>query len=227
MRKVAAIIVAGGSGSRMGSSIKKQYLKICGKEVLAHTVQVFENIEEIQEIIIVTGKEDLVFVEQMLKGTYKSKKITQVVEGGAERQYSVYNGLQCMSENVEYVLIHDGARPLITTEVIQSSLEKVYEVGACIVAVPVKDTIKVANSSLKVKDTPKREMLWSVQTPQVFSRELIMRAHEEARKNNLLGTDDSMLVEALGEAVYIVPGEYTNIKITTPEDLIIAERLIQ
>ena len=227
MKEVAAIIVAGGKGTRMGSTIKKQYLKIGEKEVLAHTVEAFEKVQAIKEIIVVTSEEDTDYVGELLCRQYGYKKVTQIVAGGKERQYSVFNGIKAIGENIDYVLIHDGARPFIKEEVIIKSLEKAYEKKACIVAVPVKDTIKQVDVNGKVETTPNRASLWGIQTPQVFERSLIEKAHAYAKENSILGTDDSMLVEAIGEEVYIVEGDYTNIKITTPEDLIIAETFIK
>ncbi|MGL4800465.1 MAG: 2-C-methyl-D-erythritol 4-phosphate cytidylyltransferase [Cellulosilyticaceae bacterium] len=224
---VAAIIVAGGSGKRMGTTTKKQYLHIHNKEIIAHTVEQFEKNAHIEEIIVVTGKEDISYVKELLTTTYGYQKIKKVVEGGAERQHSVYNGLKALSEDMTHVLIHDGARPLITQSVIERTIEVVKEKAACIVAVPVKDTIKQAGVGGLVEATPKRELLWSVQTPQAFTTALILKAHGYAEEHQILGTDDSMLVEAMGSDVYIVEGDYTNIKITTPEDLVIAERLIE
>lgn len=223
--KVAAVIVAGGSGKRMGTSTKKQYLKIKDKEVIAHTVEKFQFNQQIDEIIVVTSKEDVVYVDELLKG-YDLTKVRRVVEGGAERQDSVYNGLRALSKGIEYVLIHDGARPFVEEDTINTGLECAYEHKACIVAVPVKDTIKQVSEKGVVEHTPKREMLWSVQTPQIFSVPLIIEAHEKAKEAGILGTDDSMLVEHLGKEVYITEGKYTNIKITTPDDLLIAERLM-
>lgn len=226
MKKVSAIIVAGGSGTRMGTKIKKQYLKLNEKEIIAHTVERFETLKNIEEIIVVTSKEDLNYVEKLLKEDYKYKKIKHIVAGGKERQDSVYNGLAYVGETIDYVLIHDGARPFITHETIEKALAKTFEKKACIVAVPVKDTIKKINKEKVVEETPNRETLWSVQTPQIFEKNLIQKAYEQGRQKRLHVTDDSMLVEALGEKVYIVEGEYTNIKITTPEDLVIAKQFI-
>lgn len=227
MKYVSAIIVAGGTGSRMGTKTKKQYLKIHDKEILAHTVECFNTMPEIQEVIVVTGKEEVEYVEELLKQRYRFNKVRHIVPGGKERQDSVYNGIKQVDSQAEYLVIHDGARPLITREVILKGLYKAYEYKASIVAVPVKDTVKVINSDGKVEATPKRETLWSVQTPQTFERRLIVEAHKNAYEKRIKATDDSMLVEALGVPVYIVEGEYTNIKITTPEDLIMAENVLK
>lgn len=226
MKYISAIVVAGGSGSRMETSTKKQYLKIKDKEILVYTVECFQNMPEIQEIVVVTGKEDITYVEKLLKDTYKLNKVSYIVAGGKERQDSVYNGIQAVDEKSDYLVIHDGARPLITKEVVRAGLDMAYAHRASIIAVPVKDTIKLVSKDGKVEDTPDRSSLWSVQTPQIFEKELIIHAHEYAKEHGLSVTDDSMLVEAIGVPVYIVEGEYTNIKITTPEDLIIAEKML-
>lgn len=226
MEKVAAVIVAGGSGSRMGTKVKKQYLKLKSKEILVHTVERFSTIAMIEEIIVVTGKEDIDYVTKLLKENYKLEKVKAVVAGGKERQDSCYNGIGHVSDTMDYIIVHDGARPLISEAVILESIEKVKEYKACVVAVPVKDTIKVVDETGKVSHTPPRQTLWSIQTPQIFEKELLIKAYAEAQTNHIKATDDSMIVEALGQAVYIVQGEYNNIKITTPEDLLLAERLL-
>ena len=226
MKYISAIVVAGGSGSRMGTSTKKQYLKIKDKEILVYTVECFQNMPEIQEIVVVTGKEDITYVEKLLKDTYKLNKVSYIVAGGKERQDSVYNGIQAADEKSDYLVIHDGARPLITKEVVRAGLDMAYAHRASIIAVPVKDTIKLVSKDGKVEATPDRSSLWSVQKPQIFEKELIIHAHEYSKEQGLSVTDDSMLVEAIGVPVYIVEGEYTNIKITTPEDLIIAEKML-
>ena len=226
MKYVSAIIVAGGSGSRMGTRTKKQYLKIKDKEILVYAVECFEKMPEIQEIIVVTGKEECSYVEHLLRDTYKLSKVRAVVAGGKERQDSVFNGIQVVNNKADYVVIHDGARPLITEEVVRAGLNTAYMQRASIIAVPVKDTIKVVNKEGKVETTPDRNTLWSIQTPQIFERELITYAHQYAKEHGLSATDDSMLVEAIGVPVYITEGHYTNIKITTPEDMIIAERML-
>lgn len=226
MKYISAIIVAGGSGSRMGTATKKQYLKVKGKEILVHTVERFNNMPEIQEVIVVTGKEDITYVEKLLKEDYRLDKVVHIVEGGKERQDSVYNGIKVVNEKAEYLVVHDGARPLITPEVVLRGLSMAYANKASIVAVPVKDTIKIVDKEGKVETTPNRDTLWSIQTPQIFEKELIVRAHEYAKAHRLQATDDSMLVEAIGVPVYIVEGSYSNIKITTPEDLVMAENML-
>lgn len=227
MNKIAIIIVAGGSGKRMGTSIKKQFIKLKDKEVLAYTIEAFNKLDEISEIIVVTGAEDIPKVEKEIVQTYHLNKVSKVVAGGAERQDSVYNGLMAVSDEVNYVMIHDGARPFVSKEVIQKAIQKTIECDATIVAVPVKDTIKIINTESQiVEETPDRQKLWSVQTPQSFKKQLLEAAYKEANQKGLQVTDDSMIVEAYGKKVSVVLGEYTNIKITTPEDLITGESIL-
>lgn len=227
MGQVSAIIVAGGKGTRMGQKIKKQYLKLKGKEVLAHTVGTFERSSVVDEIIVVTSEEDVAYVSELLCKTYAYTKIKCVVPGGQERQDSVHNGLQQLSETARYVMIHDAARPLVEEETLINGLEAARMHRASVVAVPVKDTIKVVDNQGQIVSTPARDTLWSVQTPQTFEVELIKCAHKWAKEKRIQGTDDSMLVEQMGTSVYVVEGSYTNIKITTPEDLIVAESMIE
>lgn len=227
MEEVAVVIVAGGSGKRMGMAIKKQYILLNDKEIIAHTVEQFEKCRVVDEIILVVGAEEIKKVREEIVKKYGFNKVRHVVAGGAERQDSVYNGLLVTSSNIKYVMVHDGARPFIKEEIIIKALEKTRKKEATVVAVPVKDTIKIAdNKTGIIVDTPNRNNLWSVQTPQSFSKQLLLDAYEYAQSNNLIVTDDSMLVEAYGRTVSIVEGDYTNIKITTQEDLIVAESIL-
>lgn len=228
MEKVAAIIVAGGSGKRMGMSIKKQYILLNEKEVLAHTIEKFNNCAVVDEIIVVVSEDEIQSTKENIIEKYGYTKVKKVVAGGKERQDSVYNGLNHTNHSTKYVMIHDGARPFIKEECINKALEAVKQNKACVVAVPVKDTIKVVdNNSKEISHTPKRETLWSVQTPQCFEKEMLLEAYNFAHETNLAVTDDSMLVEAYGKKVYIVEGDYTNIKITTQDDLILGKAILQ
>lgn len=222
----SVVIVAAGNGSRMGTDINKPYLKINGKEVLAHAIEKFQACHDIDEIIIVTSKDEIEYCAVHIREKYGFSKVKTIVAGGEERQNSVYNGLLEVNPKAGVVLIHDGARPLIKLEQIKESIEAAKEYGACVVAVPVKDTIKVSDKDQFVMETPSRDTLWSVQTPQGFKYDWIMKAYEEGFEKNLIATDDSMMVEFLGYKVKIVEGRYDNIKITTPEDLIFAEKMI-
>ncbi|HHX63104.1 MAG TPA: 2-C-methyl-D-erythritol 4-phosphate cytidylyltransferase [Epulopiscium sp.] len=222
----SVVIVAAGSGRRMGTEVKKQYLKLNGKEILAHTIGQFEKCNRIDEIILVTGEEEVAYCHEYICKKYGFFKIKNIVAGGKERQDSVYNGLLQVSEQTQIVLIHDGARPLIGIEEIEESIEVASQEGACVVGVPLKDTVKICNDNQLVEQTPRRDTLWIVQTPQTFKYDLIMAAYEAGMKNNIVATDDAMMVEELGYPVKIILGRYDNIKITTPEDLLIAKNML-
>lgn len=220
-----AVILAAGLGKRMQAGHNKQFIEICGQSVLTHTLTVFAQIPEIAKIVLVVraGEEDT--CQNMIPEIAENKTVLAI--GGKERQDSVHNGIRAITWECEYILIHDGARPLITEEVIRRTLLAAQNSGAAICAVPVKDTIKQADSDGNVLATIPRESLWAVQTPQVFRADLIRRAYENAYVHNHYGTDDASLVEYLGEKIKIVTGDYENIKITTPEDIPTAEQILQ
>lgn len=222
----SVVIVSAGRGSRMKADINKQFLKIGDKEVIAHTIDKFYNNKNIGEIIIVVREDEKEFFQVNIIDKYGYENI-KIVFGGKERQDSVYNGLKEVGQNCEIVLIHDGARPFVTNEIIEKSIECAKEYKCAIVGVPVKDTIKIVDENNEVCDTPNRSTLWSIQTPQVFDYSLIITAHEKAKYDKYYGTDDSMLMEYLGYSVKVVEGSYNNIKITTPEDLKIAEEILR
>ena len=222
----SVVIVSAGKGSRMRADINKQFLKIGNKEVIAHTIDKFYNNTNIGEIIIVIREDEKEFFEENIIKKYDYKNI-KIVFGGKERQDSVYNGLKEVDKKCEIVLIHDGARPFVTNEIIEKSIECAQKNSCAIVGVPVKDTIKIVSENKNVLDTPNRSTLWSIQTPQVFNYSLIMKAHKKAKDNKYYGTDDSMLMEYMGYNVKVVEGSYNNIKITTPEDLKIAEEILR
>lgn len=222
----SVVIVSAGRGSRMKSDINKQFLKIGGKEVIAHTVERFYNNKNIGEIIIVVREDEKEFFQENIINKYGYKNI-KIAFGGKERQDSVYNGLKEVDKNCGIVLIHDGARPFVTNEIIEKSIKCAQKYNCAIVGIPVKDTIKIVNENNDVCNTPNRNTLWSIQTPQVFEYSLIMKAHEKAKDDKYYGTDDSMLIEYLGYNVKVVEGSYDNIKITTPEDLKVAEEILR
>ena len=222
----SVVIVSAGRGSRMKADINKQFLKLQNKEVIAHTIDKFYNNENIGEIIVVVREDEAEFFKINIIEKYGYKNI-KIAFGGSERQDSVYNGLKMVDENCKIVLIHDGARPFVNNETIDSAIESAKENKCVIVGVPVKDTIKVIDENNNVCDTPDRSTLWSIQTPQVFDFSLIMKAHEKAREDNYYGTDDSMLMEYFGQKVKVVEGSYNNIKITTTEDLKIGEEILR
>lgn len=231
MNKITAIVLAAGSGSRMKNKTKKQFMEIKGKPVIWYSLFEFEK-SRVDEIILVTGKEDIDYCKKEIVEKYNLKKIKNVVAGGSERYESVYNGLKEVTGNI--VLIHDGARPLINNEIIERSIEGTIKSDACVVGVPVKDTIKRANKEGYIIDTPNRSELWITQTPQSFKTDLVKMAYkkmkEELEKGNttLNITDDAMVVEEFTtNQVRFVQGDYKNIKVTTPEDIDIAELFIE
>lgn len=225
--KVSAIIVAAGKSSRMGGDKNKLYIDIDGMPVIARTLRVFEECDAVDEVVLVVNTNDMDFCREAIVEKYRLDKVKHIVAGGASRQKSVRNGLSVLGSTTDIVIVHDGARPFVTCEQIRESILASSEYGAAIVAVPVKDTIKVLDSRGFVSYTPGRDKLISVQTPQAFRHDLIIRAHEQAEKDGITGTDDAVLVERLGHKVGIVGGSYDNIKITTPEDLIIAEKILE
>lgn len=221
-----AIIMAAGKGKRMGTEISKQFLPVCGKEILAWTVEKFEKSPFIDEMILMASKDGMEDIKA-LSLKYGWKKLSLIAEGGKERQNSVANGLSCLSEKTEIVLIHDGVRPFVTEEMIAESIQGALECGACIIGVPAKDTIKICGNNGMALETPNRSTLWQIQTPQTFRRDLICKAYQKAEEEGFLGTDDASVAEFAGENVLVRQGSYRNIKITTKEDLLIAEAFLK
>lgn len=192
---------------------------------MARTIQAFEDCDFINEIILVLNEQDILFCRSNIVEYYSFNKVKFLVAGGSERQYSVFNGLREVSSKCEVVLIHDGARPFIREECIINSIKSAWEYGASCAAVPVKDTIKSADANGFISETLERSTLWSIQTPQTFRYEIIMDAHRKALEDGFTGTDDAVLVERQNFKVKLVMGGYDNIKITTIEDLVMAEAI--
>lgn len=226
MGEVYAVVVAAGRSTRMGKGVDKQLLEIRCKPVLQHTLSIFEKNPSIMGIVLVVPPEKV--QEYSVKALQKwgLNKLLAVVPGGSERQQSVWNGLLAVPFSCEIVLVHDGARPLITEEEIAAVVAASREYGAATLAVPVKDTVKEADERGFVASTPERKKLWLTQTPQGFSYPLLLEAHRRIAQSGI-ATDDASLVEAMGHPVKLVPGSYRNIKITTPEDILIAEALLK
>jgi len=224
--KRVAIILAGGRGSRMKSDVPKQYMNLAGKPVLYYSIKAFEQ-SFIDEIILVAGAGDIDYCRREIVDKYGFSKVSAIVAGGSERYYSVLNGLRAVECSGEcYVFIHDGARPCITKQIIEKCSAEAEIYKACVAAVPVKDTIKVADEEGYAKDTPPRKLLWQIQTPQCFEYNLVKNAYEAmaADENRGTITDDAMVVEKYTDTrVKLTEASYKNIKITTPEDLSIAE----
>lgn len=215
-------------GKRMGAGSNKQYLMLDGMPILARTVQVFQQAECIDAIYLVSPEPEIPFCRSEVVDRYGFTKVRAIVSGGAERQNSVYNGL-CAIEGIQdddLVLIHDGVRPFVSALMLEEAVAAAQQTGAAVVAVPVKDTVKVVRDGV-IMETPAREELWLAQTPQAFRYGLIRAAHEEAAAAGFLGTDDASLMERQGKPVRVVTGDYRNIKITTPEDMILAEAFLK
>ena len=210
----------------MAHSVKKPYLKLAQKPILAHTIQRFEQNSAVDAIFVIVDQADFSECRTAVLRPYPFTKVQELVAGGETRQMSVYNGVRALSADVDFVIVHDAVRPFITDEVIFECLTAADKYGAAVAAVPVKDTIKVANEDSFIVETPVRDRLWAVQTPQVFRKSLLEEAHQVAQARQLTATDDASLVEQLGFPVKLVKGSYANLKITTPIDLQVAEVLI-
>jgi len=225
--KVVAIIPAGGSGRRMRSQSPKQYLLINGKPVLVHTLLKLQKISLIDDIRVVVPEKDIFFVRENMKKPYQLNKISDVIAGGRERQDSVRNGLVGVGEDYDIVVIHDGVRPFVTEEVLSRVIDAALQSGAAIAGMPAKDSVKEVHSDGSISRTLNRETVWLAQTPQAFQRRIIQEAYQKAAFDGYSGTDDASLVERLGIPVKMILVNYANIKITTPEDLVLAEALME
>jgi 2-C-methyl-D-erythritol 4-phosphate cytidylyltransferase len=225
--KVSAIITAAGLGKRMGRDRPKQFLEIGGSPILIHTLKKFEASKTVEFIVITTEALHLEETQELIAGSKILSKEWIVVAGGKKRQDSVSNGLNAIPQESEIVAVHDGVRPFIETSIIDQSVELARESGGCIVAVPVKDTIKRGTITDLISETVDRSSLWSAQTPQTFKYEILRRAHTEAYAEKFYGTDEASLVERINEPIKLLKGSYNNIKITTPEDLEFAEAFIK
>ena len=229
MAKSAAIVLAAGQGKRMQSHVQKQFLLLNGRPLITYALEAFEN-SPVDQIILVAGPDEIRYCQEEIAEKYGFSKVTKVIAGGRERYHSVYEGLKA-AEGVEYVLIHDGARPLLDQEIISRSLEGAKKYGACVVGMPVKDTIKTSGADGFVESTPDRSALWQVQTPQAFYYPWILEAYKKlfSREEYQQGvTDDGMVLESMtAHKVKLIEGSYFNIKVTTPEDMAVAEALLE
>ncbi|MDD4564966.1 MAG: 2-C-methyl-D-erythritol 4-phosphate cytidylyltransferase [Eubacteriales bacterium] len=223
--KVAVIIAAAGSGKRMGGALPKQYLRLGEMSILARAVKAFAELKEVHLITVVTNEEYMDRCWAELDGLGLMSKINEILPGGKERQDSIYNAVRRLPGEIELVLVHDGVRPFVSEELILRTIKAAKTHGAAAAAVSVKDTIKEAKENFLIR-TLDRKHLYSMQTPQGFHKNLLVRAYEEAYKKNIYGTDDAFLVEKTGQKVYVVKGDYFNIKITTVEDMVFGEALL-
>lgn len=232
--KTVAIVLAAGSGSRMHNDVKKQYMEIGGKPLIYYSLKAFEE-SVIDDIVLVVSRGDVDYVKKDIVAKYGFDKVVAVVEGGLARYHSVRLGLQATNKDYDYAFIHDGARPFIDREIIMRALQAVKEYKACVVGMPAKDTIKIADEKGFAASTPDRNLMWTIQTPQVFSYKMILELYQrlDREEGELMAkginiTDDAMVVEYYTDTkVKLVEGSYDNIKITTPEDIAVAEAIIE
>ncbi len=222
--RVTALVAAGGSGARMKSGVAKPWIRLNGQPIILRTLRALHAHPLIDEIVLVLGQDGLKTAKDLVR-RFRLTKVGRIVAGGATRRASVENGLKALGRDAELVLIHDGARPLVAPEDITRVIKKARRTNAAILGVPVKATVKKVGPDGAVIETPDRGRLWEIQTPQVFERRLIERAHRQGGKGTAF--DDASLVERLGHKVWVVPGSYGNIKITTPEDLLFAQAVIR
>ena len=227
-KKCTAIVLAAGQGKRMHSKIQKQFLEIGGKPILYYSLCCFQESSLIEDIILVTGSDMIDYCKEEIVKKFGFTKVCKVIAGGKERYDSVYAGLLGCTD-CDYVFIHDGARPFVTVQMIEKGYRAVNKTGACVIGMPSKDTVKLSDSEGYIKETPDRKIVWNIQTPQIFSYELIRKSYESIRKKDMSNvTDDAMVVEQeTGRKILLVEGSYRNIKITTPEDLAVAEAFLR
>ena len=231
--KIAAVCLAAGQGKRMQSAVQKQYLLIEDKPVLYYALKAFQD-SSVDEVVLVVGQGEEEYCKKEIVDKYGFTKVKAVVAGGKERYHSVYHGLSALKE-VDYVLIHDGARPFINQEIIKRCIQGAEEYKACVAGMPVKDTIKLADDECNIESTPERSKVWQIQTPQAFAYDLIKEAYtilieqeEKGIKTSIPVTDDAMVVEYfMNQKVHLVHGSYENIKITTPEDMLVASAFLK
>ena len=234
--KCTAVVLAAGAGKRMQSSVAKQYLLLNEKPVLWYALHVFEESTIIDEVILVVGKGEISYCQEEIVEKYGFRKVTHVIEGGAERYLSVWEALQviCRQDTQGIIFIHDGARPFVTESILKDTYEAALQYGACVTGMPVKDTIKISDENGFAVQTPNRKTVWQVQTPQVFEAGLIVEAYEkligkleQIKAAGIEITDDAMVVETMkSKPVKLVKGSYENMKITTPEDMKTARSLL-
>ena len=225
--KTVAIIPAGGSGKRMQENQSKQYLLLDGVPVIVRTLKTFQGARMINEIFLIVPADDIEFARQFIVEKYGISKVSRLLPGGRERQDSVKNGIDALANDHDVVVIHDGVRPFVSEEMVHAAVREASNEGAVTVGVPVKDTVKAVDDHAWIKGTLNRSGLWLTQTPQAFKRDIIKKAYEAAYKDNYYGTDDASLVERMGINVKMMRGSYDNIKITTKDDIVLAEGLVK
>jgi len=228
MSHTTAIIVAAGEGRRIGGEVPKTYLPVCGRPMVLRTLDQFFSAQAIEEVVLVIAADEFLRCETMLRDDSGLANRPWILQsGGPTRQQSVKKGLEKIGSDTDIVVIHDGARPFVSPALIDRCVQATRDKGAVVVGVPVRDTIKIVSNDRWVQTTLSRSSLWAIQTPQVFRKQWIVEAHDRAAREAFEATDDAMLVERIGKPVFVVDGESTNIKITTPEDVWFAEALLR
>jgi 2-C-methyl-D-erythritol 4-phosphate cytidylyltransferase len=223
-----ALVLAAGAGRRIGGNTAKVFLPLAGRPLLLRTLDRVFSARSIEQVVLVVAASEVARCEALLRADAALRGRPWLLQiGGATRQQSAKRGLAKIGSDIDIVMIHDGARPLVSASLIDRCVEAVAEKGAVAVGLPVRDTIKMVSEDRRIQSTPERSSLWEIQTPQVFKRELIVDAHERAERDGVEVTDDAMLVERLGKPVFIIDGERTNLKVTVPEDVWLAESLIR
>lgn len=225
-KRVAALVPAAGRGARMGSTVPKQFMLLGGLPLLVHSLRVLQASPVVSEIILAVPDSDRQSCQSDIVARYKLTKVSQVVAGGAQRQDSVRHALQAAGDDLDVALVHDAVRPFLTEEMIERVVARARELGGAIVAIPMRDTVKVASEDMIIQRTVDRERLWLAQTPQAFRAGLLREAHEKAYAEGVHATDDALLLERYGHTVAIVEGRGDNIKVTRQEDLPIAEAIV-
>lgn len=225
---VTAIVVAAGAGRRIGGGVPKMYLSISGRPLVLRTMDRMFSTRSVERVVLVVGADEMDRCDALLRGDAALRDRPFVLQtGGATRQQSAKRGLEKLGADTDIVIIHDGARPFVSAALIDGCVHAAAEKGAVVVGLPARDTIKVVGDDRRIQSTPERSSLWEVQTPQVFQRGLIVAAHDQAQIDGVEVTDDAMVVERFGQPIFILDGERTNIKITLPEDIWLAEAMIR
>ena len=225
---VTAIIVAAGAGRRIGGDVSKTYLPIAGRPLVLRTLDRIFSAKSVEKVVLVVAADELERCGALVRGDSKLRERPCLLQtGGQTRQQSAKRGLEKVGAETDIVILHDGARPFVSAGLIDRSVEAAAQKGAVVVGLPARDTIKVVGGDRLIQTTPDRSSLWEIQTPQVFQRELIVAAHEQAERDGVEVMDDAMVVERFGRPVYVLEGERTNFKITLPEDIWLAEMMIR
>jgi len=225
--KCVALVPAAGQGKRMGGAHSKPYLLLEGKPILAHTLLELERCPLVDEVVLMVERGEIERARASVVEEFRLQKVGAILAGGVQRQDSVWEGLKTIQDDCDLVMVHDGVRPFISQEMLARSIQGAVDCGASIAGMPAKDTVKLVSAQNMVLTTPDRKRVFLVQTPQTFKRDILLRAYRQAMEDGFYATDEASLVERLGMPVKVVEGSYENIKITTPEDLVVGEMILK